>query len=372
MLEDCREQAGQPPLELGAQRHVAAGPLRSGPGDPGLAQALHVVAERRLADMGGKVGLDVLSAVGEYAGDLQAHGISQRGQDSGKRDRLGRAVVEPSHGTDEVSPIIDDRHSSMICHTRAVPTVPAGSLPGQRVLVTGGTRGIGAATARALADTGARVLLSARTAPAETPFPVITADMSDPGEVRALATDVLRRLGGIDVLVSNVGGQIRRTGALDFTDEDWQQELDLNLLAAVRLDRALVPAMIEQGTGAIVHVSSGAARIARPASLAYSASKAALEAYSKGLASELGPHGIRVNVVSPGLISTSRIAELAAERDTTPGALTAQIATSLQIPLGRAGAAEEAAELIRFLVSPAASYLTGARFTVDGGAFPTV
>jgi NAD(P)-dependent dehydrogenase (short-subunit alcohol dehydrogenase family) len=246
-------------------------------------------------------------------------------------------------------------------------------LAGQRVLVTGGTRGIGAATARVLADAGAQVLVSARTAPADSPFQVITADMSDRLDVQALAQSALAQLGGLDVLVSNVGGQIRRPGALEFTDEDWQQEIDLNLLAAVRLDRALVPAMLAQGAGgAIVHVSSGAARIARPTSLRYSATKAALNAYSKGLASELGPHGVRVNVVSPGFISTSRITELAAEQDTTPDAITTQIAASLQIPLGRAGTAEEAAQLILFLVSPAASYVTGTQFTVDGGAFPTV
>jgi NAD(P)-dependent dehydrogenase (short-subunit alcohol dehydrogenase family) len=253
-----------------------------------------------------------------------------------------------------------------------MPPASSTSLAGQRVLVTGGTRGIGAATARVLADAGAQVLVSARTAPADSPFQVIAADLSDRLDVQALAQSALAQLGGLDVLVSNVGGQIRRPGALQFTDEDWQQEIDLNLLAAVRLDRALVPAMLAQGAGAIVHVSSGAARIARPTSLPYSAAKAALNAYSKGLASELGPHGVRVNVVSPGFISTSRITELAAEQDSTPDAITTEIAGSLQIPLGRAGTAEEAAQLILFLVSPAASYVTGTQFTIDGGAFPTV
>ena len=253
-----------------------------------------------------------------------------------------------------------------------MPPAQTESLAGLNALVTGGTRGIGAAAARALADAGAHVLVSARTAPSDSPFPVITADMSDPGDVQALAEGFLKRFGGIDVLISNVGGQIRRPTALEFSDEDWQQELNLNLLAAVRLDRALAPSMIAQGTGAIVHVSSGAARLARPASLPYSASKAALNAYSKGLASELGPHGIRVNVVSPGLISTSRVAELAAEQNTDPDTLTSQIAASMQIPLQRAGTAAEAAQLIRFLVSPAASYITGAQFSVDGGAFPTL
>jgi NAD(P)-dependent dehydrogenase (short-subunit alcohol dehydrogenase family) len=240
-------------------------------------------------------------------------------------------------------------------------------LSGQRVLVTGGTRGIGAATAHALADAGAKVLVSARTVPGDSPVPVIPADMSKHDEIDSLA-----RLGGIDIVISNVGGQIRRSGVLQFSDEDWQQELNLNLLSAVRLDRALVPAMIAQRSGAIVHISSGAARLARPTSLPYSASKAALNAYSKGLANELGAHGIRVNVVSPGLISTSRIAELASEQGTDPESLTSQIAESLAIPLGRAGTAEEAAQLILFLVSPAASYLTGSQFMIDGGTFPTV
>jgi NAD(P)-dependent dehydrogenase (short-subunit alcohol dehydrogenase family) len=196
--------------------------------------------------------------------------------------------------------------------------------------------------------------------------------MSKHDEIDSLAQEVLARLGGIDIVISNVGGQIRRSGVLQFSDEDWQQELNLNLLSAVRLDRALVPAMIAQRSGAIVHISSGAARLARPTSLPYSASKAALNAYSKGLANELGAHGIRVNVVSPGLISTSRIAELASEQGTDSESLTSQIAESLAIPLGRAGTAEEAAQLILFLVSPAASYLTGSQFMIDGGTFPAV
>jgi NAD(P)-dependent dehydrogenase (short-subunit alcohol dehydrogenase family) len=245
-------------------------------------------------------------------------------------------------------------------------------LAGQRALVTGGTRGIGAATAEALHEAGARVLVSARSIPEHCPFPLVTADLAKAEDVQRLALDAIDQLGGIDILISNVGGQIRRPGALQFSDDDWYAEIDINLLAAVRLDRALIPAMRKRGRGAVVHVSSGAARIARPSSLAYTAAKAALNAYSKGLATEVGADGVRVNVVSPGFISTSRIAELAVEQDTDPETLTAQIASTMQIPLQRHGTPAEVAQLITFLVSPAASYLTGSHYTVDGGAFPTV
>jgi NAD(P)-dependent dehydrogenase (short-subunit alcohol dehydrogenase family) len=135
--------------------------------------------------------------------------------------------------------------------------------------------------------------------------------------------------------------------------------------------------MIAQGRGgAIVHVGSNAARLPRPASLPYTAAKAALTAYSKGLAKEVGRHGIRVNVVLPGLIRTealdTRIASLARQADAEPDAVLDRTVAAMDIPLGRAGTADEAAQLIMFLVSPAASYLTGSQFTVDGGLLPTV
>jgi NAD(P)-dependent dehydrogenase (short-subunit alcohol dehydrogenase family) len=206
----------------------------------------------------------------------------------------------------------------------------------------------------------------------------VAADVSTPGGVAALARQVLDLLGGIDVIVSNAGGQTHRPdGVLSFSDEDWQHDLDLNLLSAIRLDRALLPAMIAQGRGgAIVHVGSNAARIPRPASLPYTAAKAALTAYSKGLAREAGRHGIRVNVVLPGLIRTealdTRMASLAQEAGTGPEAVLDRTVAAMDIPLGRAGTAGEAAQLITFLASPAAAYLTGSQFTVDGGALPTL
>lgn len=254
-------------------------------------------------------------------------------------------------------------------------------LSGARALVTGGTRGIGAATAQRLAAAGAEVVVAARTAPVS-PVPdgcrFVAADMTTADGVAALAGQTLELLGGIDVIVSNAGGQTYRPeGALHFSDEDWQHDLDLNLLSAVRLDRALVPAMIAQGGGgSIVHVGSGAARLPRPASLPYTAAKAALTAYSKGLAKDVGRHGIRVNVVLPGLIRTEalegRLALLAEQTGDEPEAVLGRTVAALDIPLARAGVADDVAQLIAFLAAPGAAYLTGSQFTVDGGALPTI
>ncbi len=153
----------------------------------------------------------------------------------------------------------------------------APSLSHVRALVTGGTQGIGAAVASRLEAGGATVLVAARTAPATVSAGTfVRADVATADGVRALAERTLDLLGGIDVVVSNAGSQTHAPGGTaDLTDEDWMRDLDTNLMSAVRLDRALLPTMIAQHSGAIVHVTSGAARLPRPASLAYSAAKAA-------------------------------------------------------------------------------------------------
>ena len=251
---------------------------------------------------------------------------------------------------------------------------------GARAVVTGGTRGIGGAVARRLAAAGAEVVAAARTRPGSPPparLRFVAADAATADGVASLARQTLDLLGGIDIVVSNAGGQTYRpAGVLHFTDEDWQHDLAVNLLSAVRLDRALVPAMISQGSGAIVHVSSNAARIPRPASLPYTAARAALTAYSKGLATEVGPHGIRVNAILPGIIETdaftSRVASLAAQSGEDPQRARDSMIATANIPLARAGTVEEAADLIMFLVSRQASYLTGSQFTIDGGVLPTL
>ena len=250
-------------------------------------------------------------------------------------------------------------------------------LPGRRALVTGGTRGIGAATARVLADAGARVVISARSEPetGDGRLTFVAADLTTAAGAADLATRTLEILGGLDILVSNAGGQtFRPAGVFAFDDADWEADLAINLMAAVRLDRLLVPAMIEARAGAVVHVSSGAARLPRPASLPYTASKAALSAYSKGLAVEVGRQGVRVNCVLPGFIRGEDHAERLDDRAAAAGLPTEQFLKQVvnAIPLGHAGTPAEVAQLIAYLVSPAASFVSGAQILIDGAAFPAL
>src|SRR3954466_9149078 len=235
-------------------------------------------------------------------------------------------------------------------------------LSGRTALITGGTRGIGKGIADRLRAGGARVLVAARSMPADASADqVVVADVATADGVAALAAETLERLGAIDIAVHNVGGSGQYDGgAATLTDEDWQSALETNLMAAVRLDRAVIPGMAERGSGAIVHITSIQRRAPLPTSIPYAAAKAALTNYSKALSNELAPKGIRVNAVCPGYIETESAYRMAEEigqiNNISIDQARVQIMESIGgIPLGAPGRPSDVGELVAFLVSDRAA-----------------
>jgi NAD(P)-dependent dehydrogenase (short-subunit alcohol dehydrogenase family) len=247
-------------------------------------------------------------------------------------------------------------------------------LEGKRALVTGGSKGIGAAIVRRLSASGARVATTARSASESAASLFVKADIGTVSGADQVASEVLETFGGVDIVVHNAGGFTFEPGpAVSYRDQDWEQVLALNLLAPVRIDRALIPSMVDQGSGAIVHVTSIARIMPTTGPLPYSSSKAALTNYSKGLAAELGPRGVRVNAVLPGFVETEGARRVLDGLDDDLDEARAKLMAELGgIPMGRPGRPEEVAELVSFLVSDRASWITGAEYHIDGGTIPAV
>lgn len=253
------------------------------------------------------------------------------------------------------------------------------NLEGKRALITSGTRGAGAATVGLFEQLGARVLTTARTKPAHMDdAKFVASDLTTAEGCTKVADEVCQRLGGVDVIVHMLGGSSAPAGGYQALDDlQWQKELDLNLMPAIRLDRELLPEMVTRGSGVVIHVTSIQRELPLPeATTAYAAAKAALSTYSKSLSKEVSPRGVRVVRVSPGWIETESSVDLAQRLADEHGVDVEEgkrmIMRSLGgVPIGRPSKPAEIANLVAFLASDLAGTITGTEYVIDGGTVPT-
>jgi NAD(P)-dependent dehydrogenase (short-subunit alcohol dehydrogenase family) len=245
-------------------------------------------------------------------------------------------------------------------------------LQGRVALITGGGAGIGRAIAQAYVTEGARVAVldrdaaAARAAAAEVEGLALAADVVDAGQVRAAVAHTLKRLGRIDVLVNNAGVS-PAAPFLELSEDDWRQTFRVNVDGVAQMCRAVLPPMIEQGSGVVINLSSWLGKAGRPLFSAYAASKFAVLGLTQSLAWEMAPHGIRVNALCPGIIAgTPMRAEIEAvqARLGLPGT---EERVQAAVPLARPGRPEDVARVAVFLASDDAAYLTGEAVNVAGG-----
>jgi NAD(P)-dependent dehydrogenase (short-subunit alcohol dehydrogenase family) len=258
------------------------------------------------------------------------------------------------------------------------------TLAGKSAVVTGASRGIGLAVARSLANEGVRVVGAARTITPEleqVTAAAVSADLATREGSRALMDTALSELGGIDILVNNVGaGDADRFGLggfLDIEDEQWRDLFDLNLFSAVWTTRAALPSLLER-RGAIINIASINSHVPATGPVGYSEAKAALTAFSKRLSEEFGPQGVRVNTVSPGAVGSPLWrdpngfgAKVAAANGVDHQEFLATIPERFGMASGRITEPEEVAALVTFLASEAAANIVGADIVIDGGTIKT-
>ena len=252
---------------------------------------------------------------------------------------------------------------------------------GKRVLVTGGTKGLGQTMVRRFLLSGATVATTARSPAADKPASVmfVQADLATASGAQKVIGHIQKEWGGVDILVNNAGGADAPGGGFEaISDEMWLNMLNINLMGAIRLDRALVPGMIERGGGAVIHIGTLYSTLPQSDSaLSYSAAKAALRAYSKGLSKAVTPHRVRVNMISPGFIetegATAWIADIAQKEGVSADEARQAIMNRFGgIPVGRTGRPAEIAELVAFLASDRGGFACGVDYVLDGGVFPAV